>query len=196
MAAYQSPKLLVGVRVPVGMPNEETMFLQKNLKLNDEELSFVDFVMSSNFPWFYNTNTSFSDRFHYFAHTVLHRNKNELEEGIKNSAYSDICLNLFYRFCDENNISVNTIFRATLNLSLYDPAEINDKHIDHTFPHNVFLLYLNDFDNGSTVVYDNEKIIHEFKPKKFDGIVFPGQPHANRHCDIAQRRIVLVVSFN
>ena len=117
--------------------------------------------------------------------------------GVVNSEHYGIAHTIFTRFCSENNIKFNNVLRAAINTTVYDPAETNTIHVDHNFPHYNFLLYLNEFDNGSTILYnENEIITKKIIPNKFDVVVFPGQKHAHGHCEVGQRRVVMVVTFN
>jgi len=172
------------------------MLIQQSFELNEIERQFMDFVESANFPWYFQQTVN--NRFMFFGHTLMNRHpENKPVTGVVNSQYYSIVENLFTRFCKENNIKINHILRAAFNTTLYDPAEVNEIHVDHDFEHYNFLLYLNDFENGCTLIYDKDNnIVERIFPKKYDAVVFGGEPHANEHCGVGQKRMVLVITFN
>ena len=172
------------------------MFIQKSFELTENEHNFVEHVLSDDFPWYFQP--TITNRFMFFGYVLMKRHP-ELKPlpGIINCNCYPIVETLFKRFCEENNIKVNHVLRASINTTVYDPAEVSDIHIDHDFPHYNFLLYLNEFDNGCTIIYDkDDNVIKKIVPKKYDAVVFDGERHANQHCAVGQRRVVLVITFN
>jgi hypothetical protein len=174
------------------------MFIQKSFELTPHEKSFVDHVLGSDFPWFFQKTLKVNSRFKFFGHTLMNRDPEfKPVTGVINSPHYLLVKLMFARFCEENGIKINHILRASFNTTLYDPAENSTIHIDHNFEHHNFLLYLNEFDNGSTLIYDKDNnIVQTIIPKKYDAVVFSGLPHANQHCAVGQRRVVLVITFN
>ena len=172
------------------------MFIQKSFELNQNETELVEFVLSNRFPWYFQPTTN--NRFMFFGHTLMNRDpQSNPVNGVINSEHYSMFEMLFKRFCEENNIKINNILRAAVNTTLYDPAEVNEIHVDHKFEHYNFLMYLNEFDNGCTLIYDkNDNIIQTIVPKKFDVVIFGGDRHAHQYCDVGQRRVVLVITFN
>jgi hypothetical protein len=164
--------------------------------MNQIETEFIQFVLSDRFPWYSQPTTS--NRFMFFGHTLMNRNPEvKPVNGIINSQYYFMFEQLFARFCEENDIKVNNILRACVNTTLYDPAEVNEIHVDHDFEHYNFLMYLNEFDNGQTLIYDkDDNIVQTIFPKKYDVVIFGGERHAHRHCGVGQKRVVLVITFN
>ena len=71
-------------------------------------------------------------------------------------------------------------------------------HIDHIFPHKVFIMYLTEFDSGETILYnDDDEEIAVSKSCKFNAAVFDGLTrHAQRFCKKGQRRVIFLVTFN
>jgi hypothetical protein len=104
---------------------------------------------------------------------------------------------LFENICIKNNIKFQKIYRAALNVWTFDEEKIGPLHVDHKFPHKIFLMYLNNFSDGSTYIENNEtKKITEIKAEKFKVVVFNGESHAVGSCKNRERRAVLIVSFN
>jgi len=172
------------------------MFIQKSFELNELEQELVQFVLSDSFPWYFQPTTN--NRFMFFGHTLMNRDPEfKPVTGVVNSNYYFGFELLFARFCEENGIKINNILRACINTTLYDPAEVNEIHIDHDFEHHNFLFYLNEFDNGCTLIYDkDDNIVETIVPKKYDAVVFGGERHAHQHCGVGQKRVVLVITFN
>ena len=78
-------------------------------------------------------------------------------EGQPQSEYCGVVFELFQKFCAKNNISAKAFLRIKANLTFPDgPSELTQApHIDHPFPHKVFLYYVNDSD-GDTIIYDKK----------------------------------------
>ena len=172
------------------------MLIQEKFVPTSEELWVIEFIKSSSFPWFFQEATSYS--FPFFGHTLMSREKSNLpEEGIINSDYFEPCINIFKRYCKLNNIMFSKILRACINHTGYDPRPQSELHTDHPFPHNVFLYYLNTFDNGQLIVHDQgtNQTPSVLIPSEFDVILFSDALHAINFCNLKQRRLVLVVTF-
>ncbi len=169
--------------------------MQTDMQVDEDQKQLIDHILSSSFPWFYQPSTS--DRFPFLGHVLMFRAQDNLPvSGVLNSPYYEHLKPIFDRFCELNNIKVNVVLRASLNLVVHDPAEENDIHDDHEFPYNVFLMYLNTFSKGETLLYDRDNVrTYTITPKQFRAVAFPGMPHSNRFCDPGERRVVLVITF-
>lgn len=90
---------------------------------------------------------------------------------------------IFISFCQKNSIEVKEVLRAKINFTWPSEDDRVAAHVDATYPHRVFLYYLNDSE-GDTVFYDKDhplstdgEDIREsifIKPKRGRGIVFDG----------------------
>jgi hypothetical protein len=164
-------------------------------EFSKEQQEFIDHLLSVDFPLYYITST---EKYKFFSHTFLKRNENlQGSVGIVNSIYWESIHKLFKEICVKYNIEHNIIYRANLNVTLFDKDQMGDLHTDHSFPHKNFLLYLNDFSGGSTYIQDEDtKEIKEIKAEKFKVVIFDGNMHAQGFCSIKERRVVLVITFN
>lgn len=175
------------------------LYIEGKCSLNYDEVKFLQHVLSGEFPWFFQREKNVDDTtFYFLVHTLMHRDPNkEPITGNINSPYYDVCINIFKRFCTENNIKVNTIFRAALNSTMHSNYEVTRIHTDHEFEHKNFILYVNEFENGQTCIFDSEhKLIKQVETELHKAIVFSGEPHAHNFCRCGERRVILVITFN
>ena len=170
--------------------------IEYNIKPNKKIQEFIDYVLSVNFPLFFQK-TTLDSKFLQYAHTFMFRNNEDLPiEGRVNSKLWPIVKEIFDEFCLENGVEYKTILRAAINSTGYFPEKHSEIHIDHKFEHNNFLLYLNKFSNGHTLIFDeNNNIVHDIVPEVLKGVIFSGQPHAQQSCNNHERRVVLVITF-
>jgi hypothetical protein len=173
-------------------------YIENQYKPSDYHLNMIDHIMSDGFPWFYQYSTNMNPKFMYYGHVLLSRNSSDPTlEGIVNSNFYDDCFSLFKDFCNTNKIEVSKVYRACLNSTFYIPEKMGEIHKDLPFDHKVFIMYLNEFDEGQTKLYDNNNIlIKTIQPQKFKGVVFSDTPHTNSFCSPFQRRVVMVFNFN
>jgi hypothetical protein len=175
------------------------LFVQGQCTLTESQLDFFQHVLSSDFPWFYKKEKNHDEStFWFFVHALMHPDEefNPIA-GTINSPFYDICIDIFKSFCAEHNIEVNTIFRAALNSTLHSPYGRTRIHKDHRFEHKNFLLYVNEFTDGQTLIFDeHDNVVQQSEPQLHKAIVFSGEPHAHNFCSVNQRRIVLVVTFD
>jgi len=163
-----------------------------------DEISNV--ILKDNFPWYWNDYTT-SYKYPSFVHTLLKRPEDR-NEAIKNSVYLDFFLEILNSFCKNHNLNCNIIYRAAINLCYFYPnVEYQEPHIDHNFDHKVFLMYLNDFDNGDTYLFKKQQDIFlkekTIISKKNKIVCFNGNRyHSNGFPKPGQRRIVCVITTN
>ncbi len=131
--------------------------------LNQEEVDGIrETFLGRLFPWHLHTEllTPQSRPFHVdnineykgfqFGHTFYFDKQPQSE-------YYAIVLELFNKFCKKNDIDYKALLRLKANLTFPDgDSELTQApHIDHSFPHKVFLYYINDSD-GDTIIYDKK----------------------------------------
>jgi hypothetical protein len=172
------------------------MIVEDTCNLSPVEIKFLEYVLGDNIPWF---RQHVTDNYNMFAHVLSRRDPEEKEiPGVVNSAYYDICYQIFKNFCDSHNVPVSVVYRAAINCSEHSPDVMTDIHTDHpTFEHKNFLMYLNDFNEGPTYLFDDDhNLTYTVVPEKYKAVVFSGQNHSNGFCKPGERRVVLVFTFN
>ena len=164
-------------------------------EVSKEQEKFIDHLLSHDFPLYYGNAI---EKYKAFSHSFLIRNKNKDDNaGIVNSTYWENIYKLFKEICAKYNIEHKIIHRAALNVTTFDKDKIGTLHRDHSFLHKNFIMYLNDFSDGSTYIQDEKtKEILEVKAEKYKVVIFGGYMHAQGFCGNGERRVVLVVTFN
>jgi hypothetical protein len=172
------------------------VYIENSFDPSQDQIDFINFVSSDGFPWYYQHSTDM--KYMFYAHVAMSRDPDNIDgTGKINSSIYDNCYSLFKDFCEQNSIEHNTIYRTSLNSTYHIPDDMVDIHIDHHKEHKVFLLYLNEFTEGYTYIFDKDNnLIKTVYPQKFKGVVFSGEPHSHGFCSPFQRRLVLVVNFS
>ena len=162
-------------------------------------------TIDNNFPWYWhektvveNTPASIANMFQrghenrgFYTHNFLVRPE-EHGHSKPNSTYYDLAYQVALDIFVYNEIKVKSIYRMSTNCEHPTKNNLPDfYHIDHGFPHNNMLVYLNDTAGGKTLV-DKER----YAGKEDDVIMFDG--YNIKHCNKPPRvgrRIVFVVTF-
>lgn len=171
------------------------VLLEGPCNFTPEERKFTDFCCGEQFPWYYGKATN---NFYCMTHFLLQAAIDQ-KPGILRSIYSEPAEALFRRICADNNITLRTIYRLSLNRTFADPSKHGDPHKDHpNFPHTIMLIYLNEFDDGLTFLFDQEckTIVDTIVPKLDHFVVFDGDWHAQGFCRPQQSRVALVATFD
>ena len=174
---------------------------------------------NSHFPWFWEGRTT-SDSYPAMMHVMVGRyDEPPLTEFKINSPYFNLFERIFLDFCHKNNIQVNQILRAAVNLTWYSEDKYGDPHVDHPHEHGhkVCMMYLHDLSWGPTFIFnetgmgwaidkENDQmknyqgeftIAREVSFKRGKIVIFPGE-----HCHAAgfvkkpnERRVTAVITF-
>lgn len=160
------------------------LFKKDDNFISEQDKEFIKNVIEGdNFPlYLQRTGTTNTDKkSFYLSHTVVHRSEIRKEEDpFYNSAFAEPIMNIFYRFMEKHRICVNEVLRVNVNMTFPGQLKKCPVHFDHTFPHNQFLFYLDDFDKkAKTIILSKNKknILHQVPPKKYRGVCFEGMPH-------------------
>jgi len=175
------------------------LFIEGKCLLTTTHLDFLHNVIDFNFPWFFQREKNLDESaFYFLVHTLMHRNPDKLPiTGSINSPFYDTCIDIFKNFCAEHNVEVNTIFRAAFNSTLHSPYRRTRIHTDHDFEHKNFILYVNEFTQGQTCIFDKDhNLVKQVEPELHKAVIFSGEPHAHNFCSLNERRIILVITFN
>lgn len=145
----------------------------------------------------YNLMNATSSNYKVLSHVLLSSNKQNcpIEGDVKSNLYN-VYKDLFLTICKKNNIQVNTIFRAAINLTYHYKEIYGEIHTDHGFDHKNFIYCLNNFGSGNTYLFnDNMKLVNEIKQFKNKFTFFPGCAHAQGFCLPGEHRIILIFTF-
>jgi len=192
-------------------------YIQSPVHLNSGQIRHLeDFILSTKFPWYYQSqqtsyiNPNFIPKHlapfikftnsPFLSHTLLIRAESPIDQYTRSakefSAHYEFFLEIFHNWTKENNIKYTKIFRANLNLTWYNGDLHTEPHLDHEWSHNNFIMYLNDFDEGQTILFsDDFETLYPVRAKKYDAIAFHQKYHAHRFPKLGQKRVVFVVTF-
>lgn len=170
------------------------VMLETQHKLTPRQSMFVDIVLGESLPLSFQRST---DTQHAYMHVLMARHDyNQQLAGPVLSPYYAEAIDLFKDFCNVNNIECKTVLRAAFNSTGCSGDRWGGIHVDHLFPHKVFLMYLNKFDQGDTYIFnDSDEPIYTIKAGMNRCVVWDGRRHAQGFCAIGQRRMVFVVTF-
>lgn len=171
-------------------------YVENTCEVNQTQQQFIDFVLSDAFPWFYQNATT--DSYKVYCHLLMRRDPNNEDKtgSVESLVYAN-AIDLFNSFCLKNDVKYNKILRAAFNTSHYDPDEHVDIHVDHSFHHYNFIMYLNEFTDGYTYIHDDDNnIVKKIVPSVNKAVVFSGDKHSHSFCSPKERRVILVITFN
>ena len=139
-----------------------------------------NFILSEEFPWYYNdriSNKNDPKDFYYFTHIFY------IENSANSSGY-DMWKNFLKK------IDCKALIRIKANMyNNVNKKRKNKLHIDYPYSHKGCLFYLNS-NNGETY-FKNKKVI----PKENRVVFFdPSEPHSSSLCTDEKRRIT--INFN
>jgi hypothetical protein len=181
--------------------------IKSSVILSDHHKDFIEtMVLNDSFPWFkapYQTENPVDPRVAarvvnspFFSHVLMRRSETQGQEGHTNSQYYRHFKDIFTGWCEMNNVTVNTIYRACVNLVYPAPGEFSVPHQDHDWPHKNWIMYLND-SRAHTVLFNDEyQIIQWIKPEKFECCMFDGVIHAHEFPKGMEQRMVVVFTFD
>lgn len=189
-----------------------SLILERENFLTQEELNFIDSeILTHRVPWHYEKSST-SDKFPFFGHIIIPRIENPSDEIEINSPLYNFFTKIQKRFCLENNIPFNKLYRQCLNLTFPNEEEYGDPHVDHNFKHKNMIIYLNDnFENGETILFDKKhsllskedcnnyediRMLKEIKPKKGKVVCFDGDIFHTVRWIPKGRRIIFVSTFD
>lgn len=158
-------------------------------------------ILGDNFPWYLQKSSTSQDDIPFFSHVLVNRSNDRNTDGKVNSEYYYFFKSILDRISNNNNLNIDRIYRASLNLTYPTPNELHGvPHIDHNFPHRSCILYLNN-SSGNTVLFKdpiNNKLIitNEVEPKQGRAFFFNGMTyHSVRPSQGNDVRAICVFTF-
>lgn len=170
------------------------IIIQNKFQPLDNDLKLFNFIYSNDFPFYYQKGPSKTNTY-FYGHILMKRSDDENVEGTPNSDNIEYFKDIFFRICDSNNIKVKLIYRMAINSNFAQPEQFSGIHEDHNFEHTNFIMYLSEFSNGETYIFnDKDQAVDTIKPELYKYVFFNG-PHAAGTCLPGERRLVFVVTF-
>lgn len=193
-------------------------YVHAPVPISSREQEVIDStIMGCQMPWYYMSQQTFNKSIEYIpenlrpymsfsnppflSHTLLARteveNVSHLSRPLSDfSYYYEFFIEIFHRFTKINNIKYTNIFRANLNLTWYHGNEHTEPHLDHSWNHKNFIMYLNDCERSETIIWPNDFSTSYFIPcKKNTAVTFEAMYHAQRLPKMGERRVVFVVTY-
>lgn len=184
---------------------------------NESYFKLKERVLSSEFVWTYSPKTivedkNYSDKFKeidFYSHCVIERPTDERPFPSITSTEWQLSSEVFTDIMVHNDLPFNCIYRINFNCTSYFGDDLlSPPHIDHRYPHNNLIIYLTDFSNGFTHIFNKtwpkydqidinpSDMKYSFKGNEDDIITFDGFHY---HCidspKLGERRIVMIVTY-
>jgi len=160
--------------------------------LGNEKDAIQHIMYSGYFPWYLAlhqtrdtvVDPSIADKVvnpSFFNHVLMERNDDDsTTPGRVSSSSYNLFYKIFRRWCQENQIKINIIHRANLNLITYNDKEFTVPHHDHKWPHFNWVMYLNTVENAPTIVFNDDLTINATCAAiENTAVCFGGQLHAH-----------------
>ena len=135
----------------------------------------------------------------FFNHILMSLSEEEgkpgnvLAENIQDYNFFET---IFLRWCNNNINTPKIIYRACLNCTKSSFGEFTIPHVDHKFPHNVWIMYLNDAVDAPTVFFDDEwNIVKSAEARAYTCVAFSQHPHGHIYAKGTDYRIVVVFTW-
>lgn len=173
--------------------------------LEQEQQIINELIFSDRFPWFYQSKQTVGknpleyegviDR-PFFSHQLMARGYDPKSNGLINSNHYSFFEKIFCRWCDQEGIKLQFIYRAALNLVHHYKGKHTVPHVDHPeFPHKNWIWYLNN-STANTLIFDNNfDVSHTLPSKKNFASAFDGYEHAHEFPPEGTIRIVCVFTY-
>ena len=158
------------------------------------------YILDLGFPW-YNAGGTVHDKledgqsdFDLFVHPFLQRPTHEVMFTSPVSRYAELAARVVGEILLSNRIYPATFYRICANL-VTEKEGVSPKHVDHNFPHQNVIVYLNDFDGGDLIVYDESNTKHKHTPEVDKPVVFDGNYFHQHEAATTGKRFALVATF-
>ena len=182
--------------------------------LTEEYLELKHAVNGRRFPWFCSETSvgAQGNRFLLFSHPVVLRPLGGEDSKVVSQRVRRV-MPVLSQIFEANKVNATNIYRVCFNVSLYHPHTTSDPHVDHEFPHQSLIIYLNPVSCGSTYVF-KEKFSDEHPAGSYDAfdhhlvvdvesepvedkiVSFDGfNYHAQGFPAVGERRITLVATY-
>lgn len=181
----------------------QKFLLRKDVLGKTQFTVLLDTVSSSEFPWFFQRDTTYGSGFstdsayHGFRHCLV-------KDGKRNSDSTELFVPLAWYMCDALGRELEHIYSMHVNLIQnynkkiaprpHTDREIFEPNIDNMY---TGILYFDEVD-GDTVFYDDDKetVIYEQSPIQNAMLIFPAKTwHSGTNPSIAPYRRVVNINI-
>jgi hypothetical protein len=116
-----------------------------------------------------------------FTHTLIRRSPPEIKLGVGQSGDLPLFKTVFDNWMKAQGLVYDKVYRAAINLAIYNPADHCEPHVDHLWPHYNWIWYLDTVD-APTILFDEElNIEHRIPCVKNTAVTFDGRMHAQSY---------------
>lgn len=130
------------------------------------------------------------------THMLVKTPPEEHEDGRINSPNWQFFQGIFDQWMYEQNLPYKRIYRASLNTVFPSHADYGLPHVDHHWPHNNWIMYLNTVPDAPTVLMDNNYRIHtEIACERYTAATFSQQLHTHRYSQGQHARIIVIITW-
>ena len=130
------------------------------------------------------------------THMLVKTPLEEHEEGRVNSPNWLFFQAIFNQWMQEQGLAYRRIYRAALNTVFPSYADYGLPHVDHHWPHNNWIMYLNTIPDAPTVLMDNQYRIHtEIACEQYQAATFGQQLHTHRYSQGQHARIIVIITW-
>jgi len=176
------------------------MFTELKNPLSHDYLHFKQIVCGEELQWYWREKTGKRPDNHqdlsFLSHCLLERPMpNESKTSKVTSQWFGLAYKVFDQILVASQVKYHYLTRLNLNMSLPSTIKESYVHTDEAFPHKVFILYMNTFSDGATILKTKDDDL-VYYPKEDQAIMFDGtHPHCQMPPRIDERRIALVANF-
>jgi len=167
--------------------------IQDDSLLSSKDKKYIkDRILAPSLPWYYNSEAVKGDNYWFYSHILIQR---IALGGGETSTHTKFFIDLFNKFCKKHNIRYSQIFRCCLN-SNFPSKNKSLPHTDHNFDYNHLLIYLNDVEDGKTLLLKDDKktVTITIKPKAYRAVSFSKCWHIGTSPK-KDRRVVAVYTY-
>ena len=162
-----------------------------NLLEEDHVNRITNTVISSVFPWYYQSSTVYDK---LDTPTLFHIFDDVNVTGLTRSAFYSIPTTLLDMFSISTRYEIEKIIRIRANLVLpTNIVNITEAHIDYPEKHHVVLYYVNNVDGNTVFLNEDGSIRQEVEPKAGRFVIFDG---SIKHCVRMPTATRAVFNFN
>jgi hypothetical protein len=174
--------------------------IQAPVELTQDQRKYIEeYVLGDHFPWFrtaYQVGIEHVDNASpyvdsaFFSHQLMKRSDTAISGQI-NSPHFEFFAEIFADWMHSNSQPFTHIYRAAINC-VYPGKGISTPHLDHSWHHNNWIMYLTTNASAETILFNLDLTIeHAIPCEQYTAVSFSQQLHAHRYPTTDQRVVVV-----